>query len=92
MIYAERVDLGRCKKCHVAIGVLASGKVFAEMVFVNNGTNTYHIGICKDTDDEVIVPQRSHKGKPLPDYVKRVLNVLSKLVLPSIYYKECVIV
>ena len=48
MCYTERVDLGRCK-------------VFAEMVFVNNGTNTYHIGICKDTDDEVIVPQRSHK-------------------------------
>ena len=71
--------------------MLASGKVFAEMVFVNNGTNTYHIGICKDTDDEVIVPQRSHKGKPLPDYVKRVLNVLSRLVLPSIYYKESVI-
>ena len=91
MIYAARVDLGRCTKCHVFIGVLASGKVFAEMVFVNNGTNTYHIGICKDTDDEVIVPQRSHKGKPLPDYVKKVLNVLSELVLPSIYYKEVIL-
>ena len=61
------------------------------MSFVNNGTNTYTIGICKDTDDEVIVPQRSHKGKPLPNYVKRVLNVLSRLVLPSIYYKEVIL-
>lgn len=91
MIYAERIDLGRCKKCHVFIGVLASGKVFAEMIFVNSGANTYHINICKDTDNEVIVPKRSHKGKPFPDYVKKVLNVLSRLVLPSIYYKEVVL-
>ena len=90
MIYGECLDLGRNKECLVSIGVI-DDMVVAKMLFVNNGTNTYTIGICKDTDDEVIVPQRSHKGKPLPDYVKRVLNVLSRLVLPSIYYKESVI-
>lgn len=91
MIYTERVDLGRCKKCLVFIGVLDGGKVFAEMIFVNSGTNTYHIGICKDTDEDIIVPQRSHRGKPFPDYVKKVLNVLSEIVLPSIYYKEVIL-
>ena len=42
-------------------------------------------------DDEVIVPKRSHKGKSFPDYVKKVLDVLSELVLPSIYYKEVIL-
>ena len=90
MIYVERIDLGRNKECLVDIGVI-DDMVVAKMSFVNNGTNTYTIGICKDTDNEVIVPQRSHKGKPFPEYVKKVLNALSELVLPSIYYKECVI-
>ena len=90
MIPTARVALGRCRKCLVSIGVI-DDMVVAKMLFVNNGTNTYTIGICKDTDDEVIVPQRSHKGKPFPEYVKRILNVLSRLVLPSIYYKECVL-
>ena len=90
MIYTEYVDLGRCKECHICI-VALDGKVSARMTFYNKRKNTYNINICKDTDDEVIVPKRSHKGKPFPIYVKRVLNVLSRLVLPSIYYKESVL-
>ena len=90
MIYDESLDLGRCRKCLVSIGVI-DDMVVAKMLFVNNETNTYTIGICKDTDDEVIVPQRSHKGKPFPDYVKKVLNALSEIVLPSVYYKEIVL-
>ena len=90
MIYEESLDLGRCRKCLVSIGVI-DDMVVAKMLFVNNGTNIYTIGICKDTDDEVIVPQRSHKGKPFPDYVKKVLNALSEIVLPSVYYKEIVL-
>ena len=90
MIYDESLDLGRCRKCLVTIGVI-DDMVVAKMLFVNNGTNTYTIGICKDTDDEVIVPQRSHKGKPFPDYVKKVLNALSEIVLPSVYYKEVIL-
>lgn len=89
MIYVERIDLGRNKECLVDIAVIDDMAV-AKMSFVNNGTNTYTIGICKDTDDEVIVPQRSHKGKPFPNYVKKVLNALTEIVLPSIYYKEVV--
>ena len=90
MIYDESLDLGRCRKCLVSIGVI-DDMVVAKMLFVNNGTNAYTIGICKDTDDEVIVPQRSHKGKPFPDYVKKVLNALSEIVLPSVYYKEVIL-
>ena len=90
MFYGERIDLGRRRKCIVIIRVI-DGKVFAEMTFYNNEKFTHNVIIYKDTDDEVIVPQRSHKGKPLPDYVKRVLNVLSRLVLPSIYHKESVL-
>ena len=57
------------------------------------GKNTYNIVIRKDTADDVVkVSHRLYKRKSFPIYVKRVLNVLSKLVLPSIYYKECVIV
>ena len=57
----------------------------------NNGKNTYNIVIRKDTADDVVkVSHRLYKRKSFPNYVKRVLNVLSRLVLPSIYYKECV--
>ena len=91
MIYTEYVDLGRCKKCLVDITVV-EGKVSARMFFYNNGKNTYNITICKDTADDVVkVSHRLHKRKSFPIYVKRVLNVLSRLVLPSIYYKECVL-
>lgn len=90
MFYGERIDLGRCRKCIVIIRVI-DGKVFAEMSFYNNEKFTHNVIIYKDTDDEVIVPQRSHKGKPFPEYVKKVLNALSELVIPSIYYKEVVL-
>lgn len=89
MFYGERIDLGRRRKCIVIIRVI-DGKVFAEMSFYNNEKFTHDVIIYKDTDDEVIVPQRSHKGKPFPDYVKKVLDTISELVLPSIYYKEVV--
>ena len=89
MFYGECIDLGRNKECLVDI-VVIDDMVVAKVSFYNNGTNTYTIGICKDTDNEVIVPQRSHKGKPFPDYVKKVLDTISELVLPSIYYKEVV--
>ena len=87
MFYGERIDLGRRRKCIVIIRVI-DGKVFAEMTFYNNGKDTYNVIIYKDTDADVV--KVSHKGKRFPEYVKRVLNVLSRLVLPSIYYKECV--
>ena len=90
MIYTEHIDLGRCRKCLVSIRVV-DDMVVAEMSFYNNGKNTYNNTICMVTDDYTIVPQRSHKGKPFPIYVKRVLNVLSRLVLPSLYYKEVVL-
>ena len=87
MFYGERIDLGRCRKCIVIIRVI-DGKVFAEMSFYNNEKFTHNVIIYKDTDADVV--KVSHKGKRFPEYVKRVLNVLSRLVLPSIYYKECV--
>ena len=87
MIYGERIDLGRRRKCIVIIRVI-DGKVFAEMTFYNNEKFTHNVIIYKDTDADVI--KVSHNGKRFPEYVKRVLNVLSRLVLPSIYYKECV--
>lgn len=91
MIYAERIDLGRCRKCLVSITAL-EGNVSARMLFYNNGKNTYDITICKDTADDVVkVSHRLYKRKSFPDYVKRVLNVLSRLVLPSLYYKESVL-
>ena len=86
MIYAERIDLGRCRKCLVSIGVI-DGTVFARMLFFNNGKWTHNITIHKDTDDNVVVPKR----KSFPDYVKKVLDVLSEIVLPSIYYKEVIL-
>ena len=89
MFYGERIDLGRRRKCIVIIRVI-DGKVFAEMTFCNNEKFTHNVIIYKDTDNEVIVPQRSHKGKPFPEYVKKVLNALTEIVLPSIYYKEVV--
>ena len=87
MFYGERIDLGRRRKCIVIIRVI-DGKVFAEMTFYNNEKFTHNVIIYKDTDADVV--KVSHKGKRFPEYVKRVLNVLSRLVLPSIYYKECV--
>lgn len=90
MFYGERIDLGRRRKCIVIIRVI-DGKVFAEMSFYNNEKYTHNVIIYKDTDNEVIVPQRSHKGKPLPEYVKKVLNALTEIVLPSIYYKEVIL-
>ena len=90
MFYGECIDLGRRRACIVVIRVI-DGKVFAEMSFRNNEKYTHDVIIYKDTDDEVIVPKRSHKGKPFPEYVKRVLNVLSRLVLPSLYYKEVIL-
>ena len=86
MFYGERIDLGRRRKCIVIIRVI-DGKVFAEMTFYNNEKFTHNVIIYKDTDADVV--KVSHKGKRFPEYVKRVLNVLSRLVLPSIYYKEC---
>lgn len=86
MFYGERIDLGRRRKCIVIIRVI-DGKVFAEMTFYNNEKFTHNVIIYKDTDDKVIVPKR----KSFPDYVKKVLNVLSELVLPSIYYKEVIL-
>ena len=88
MFYGERIDLGRRRKCIVIIRVI-DGKVFAEMTFYNNEKFTHNVIIYKDTDADVV--KVSHKGKRFPEYVKRVLNVLSRLVLPSIYYKECVL-
>ena len=85
MFYGERIDLGRCRKCIVIIRVI-DGKVFAEMTFYNNEKFTHNVIIYKDTDDEVIVPHCI-----FPDYVNKVLNALSELVLPSLYYKECVL-
>ena len=91
MIYTEYVDLGRCKECHICI-VALDGKVSARMTFYNNGKNTYDIFMCKDTADDVVkVSHRLYKRKSFPEYVKRVLNVLSRLVLPSIYYKEVIL-
>lgn len=87
MFYGERIDLGRRRKCIVIIRVI-DGKVFAELTFYNNEKFTHNVIIYKDTDADVV--KVSHKGKRFPEYVKRVLNVLSRLVLPSIYYKECV--
>ena len=88
MFYGERIDLGRRRECHICI-VALDGKVSARMTFYNNRKNTYDIFMCKDTDADVI--KVSHNGKRFPEYVKRVLNVLSRLVLPSIYYKESVL-
>ena len=68
--------------------MLDDDTLYARMMFYNSGKSTYYIDVYKDTDEEVIVPKRSHKGKPFPDYVKRVLDVLSELVLPCVYYKE----
>lgn len=82
MIYVEQLDLGRCRKCLVSI-IAVEGNVSAEVSFYSNGKNTYNIVIRKDTDDKVIVPHCT-----FPDYVKKVLDVLSELVLPSLYYKE----
>ena len=87
MFYGERINLGRRRKCIVIIRVI-DGKVFAEMTFYNNEKFTHNVILYKDTDADVV--KVSHKGKRFPEYVKRVLNVLSRLVLPSIYYKECV--
>ena len=87
MIYTEYVDLGRCKEWHICI-IAVEGKVSARMTFYNKRKNTYNIFMYKDTDADVV--KVSHKGKQFPEYVMRVLNVLSRLVLPSIYYKECV--
>ena len=89
MFYGERIDLGRRRKCIVIIRVI-DDKVFAEMTFYNNEKFTHNVIIYKVTDNEVIVPQRSRKGKPFPEYVKKVLNALTEIVLPSIYYKEVV--
>ena len=88
MFYGERIDLGRRRKCIVIIRVI-DGKVFAEMTFYNNEKFTHNVIIYKDTDADVV--KVSHNGKRFPEYVKRVLNVLSRLVLPSIYHKECVL-
>ena len=88
MFYGERIDLGRRRKCIVSI-IAVEGDVSAEVSFYNNGKNTYNIVIRKDTADDVV--KVSHNGKRFPEYVKRVLNVLSRLVLPSIYYKESVL-
>ena len=85
MIYVEQLDLGRNKECLVDITVV-EGKVSARMFFYINGTNTYNITIRKNTDDKVIVPHCT-----FPDYVKKVLDVLSELVLPSVYYKEVIL-
>lgn len=91
MIYTERVDLGRYRECHICI-VTLDGKVSARTTFYNNGKNTYDITIRKDTADDVVkVSHRLYKRKSFPNYVKRVLNVLSRLVLPSLYYKESVL-
>ena len=87
MVYTEYVDLGRCMECHICI-VALDGEVSARMTFYNNEKFTHNVIIYKDTDADVV--KVSHKGKRFPEYVKRVLNVLSRLVLPSIYYKECV--
>ena len=87
MFYGERIDLGRRRKCIVIIRVI-DGKVFAEMTFYNNEKFTHNVIIYKGTDADVV--KVSHKGKRFPEYVKRVLNVLARLVLPSIYYKESV--
>ena len=86
MVYAEQLDLSRRRKCLVSIGVIDC-TVFARMLFFNNGKWTHNITIHKDTDDKVVVPKR----KSFPAYVKKVLNVLSELVLPSIYYKEVIL-
>ena len=91
MIYGECLDLGRNKECLVDITVV-EGKVSARMFFYNSGKNTYNITICKDTADDVVkVSHCLYKRKSFPIYVKRVLNVLSRLVLPSLYYKESVL-
>ena len=91
MFYGERIDLGRRRKCIVSI-IAVEGNVSAEVSFYNNGKNTYNIVIRKDTADDVVkVSHRLYKCKQFPDYVKRVLNVLSRLVLPSIYHKEVIL-
>ena len=87
MFYGERIDLGRRRKCIVIIRVI-DGKVFAEMTFYNNEKFTHNVIIYKDTDADVV--KVSHKGKRFPEYVKKVLNTISELVVPSIYYKEVV--
>ena len=91
MFYGERIDLGRRRKCLVSI-IAVEGDVSAEVSFYNNGKNTYNIVIRKDTADDVVkVSHRLYKRKSFPEYVKRVLNVLSRLVLPSLYYKEVIL-
>ncbi len=87
MIYVEQLDLGSHKECDAYI-LASDGKVTASLLFYYNGKCSHHIVISKDTDADVV--KVSHKGKRFPEYVKRVLNVLSRLVLPSIYHKECV--
>ena len=88
MFYGEHIDLGRRRKCLVSI-IAVEGDVSAEVSFYNNGKNTYNIVIRKDTDADVV--KVSHNGKRFPEYVMRVLNVLSRLVLPSLYYKEVIL-
>ena len=91
MVYREFLDLGSHKECDVYI-LASDGKVTASLLFYNNGKNTYDITIRKDTADDVVkVSHRLYKRKSFPIYVKRVLNVLSRLVLPSLYYKESVL-
>ena len=76
MVYTERVDLGRCRECHICI-VTLDGKVSARMLFYNSGKNTYDITIRKDTADDVVkVSHRLYKRKSFPDYVKKVLDVI----------------
>ena len=86
--YSEYLELSSYKGCSVYIDVLDDGAVYAKILFYNMGRNTHNVLICRDRYGEVIVPQCSPKGKPFPKYVKRVLDVLSELVVPSIYYKE----
>ena len=88
MFYGERIDLGRRRKCIVIIRVI-DGKVFAEMTFYSNEKFTHNVIIYKDTDADVV--KVSHKGKRFPEYVKKVLNALTEIVLPSIYYKEVIL-
>lgn len=74
MIYAEQLDLGRCRKCLVSI-IAVEGNVSARVLFYNSGKNTYDITICKDTADDVVkVSHRLYKRKSFPDYVMRVVN------------------
>ena len=86
MVYRECLDLGSHKECDAYI-LASDGKVTASLLFYYNRKCSHHIVIRKYTDDKIDAPKR----KSFPNYVMRVLNVLSRLVLPSIYYKECVI-